>query len=43
MGELLDNIKVLTETEGSNEWGRAITEILLNKRIKLRSLNFMRV
>jgi len=42
MGALLDNLEVLTETEESNEWGRAVTETLLSKRIKLRSLNFMR-
>jgi len=42
MGALLDNLEVLTETEDSNEWGRAVTETLLSKRIKLRSLNFMR-
>ena len=28
--------------EDSSEWGRAVTETLLSKRIKLRSLNFMR-
>jgi PhoH-like ATPase len=42
MGALLDNLEVLTESEDSNEWGRAVTETLLSKRIKLRSLNFMR-
>ncbi len=42
MGALLDNLEVLTENEDSNEWGRAVTETLLSKRIKLRSLNFMR-
>ena len=42
MGALLDNLEVLTETEDSNEWGRAVTDTLLSKRIKLRSLNFMR-
>lgn len=42
MGALLDNLEVLTDLEDSSEWGRAVTETLLSKRIKLRSLNFMR-
>ena len=35
-------MEVLTDSEDSSEWGRAVTETLLGKRIKLRSLNFMR-
>lgn len=42
MGALLDNLEVLTNHEEHNEWGRAATSDLLNKRIKIRSLNFMR-
>ncbi|MBI2970707.1 MAG: PhoH family protein [Gammaproteobacteria bacterium] len=42
MGALLDNLEVLTSGENSGEWARAATAELLNKRIKLRSLNFMR-
>jgi PhoH-like ATPase len=42
MGALLDNLEVLTSTEHSGEWARAATADLLNKRVKLRSLNFMR-
>ncbi len=42
MGALLDNLEVLTNHEEHNEWGRAATADLLNKRIKIRSLNFMR-
>ncbi len=42
MGALLDNLEVLTNTENSGEWERAATAELLNKRIKIRSLNFMR-
>lgn len=42
MGALLDNLEVLTQTEQGGEWGRAATADLLQKRIKLRSLNFMR-
>ncbi len=42
MGALMDNLEVLAETEVGGEWGRAVTEELLQKRIKIRSLNFMR-
>ena len=42
MGALLDNLEVLTQTEVGGEWGRAATADLLQKRIKIRSLNFMR-
>jgi len=42
MGALLDNLEVLTNHEDNNEWVRAATADLLNKRIKIRSLNFMR-
>ena len=42
MGALLDNLEVLTNNEENNEWARAATADLLNKRIKIRSLNFMR-
>ena len=42
MGALLDNLEVLTNTENSNDWAREATADLVNKRIKLRSLNFMR-
>ena len=42
MGALLDNLEVLTSGEHTGEWARAATADLLNKRIKLRSLNFMR-
>ena len=42
MGALLDNLEVLTETDVGGDWGRAATEELLQKRIKIRSLNFMR-
>ena len=41
MGALMDNLEVLTETEGG-EWGRAATEDLLRSRIRIHSLNFMR-
>lgn len=49
MGALMDNLEVLTKTEGdqtdgalSSEWGRAATNDLLANRIKIRSVNFMR-
>ena len=42
MGALLDNLEVLTSTETSSDWAREATADLVNKRIKIRSLNFMR-
>lgn len=42
MGALMDNLEVLTHSTGSGDWERAATNDLLAKRIKIRSLNFMR-
>ncbi|MEX2525095.1 MAG: PhoH family protein [Gammaproteobacteria bacterium] len=42
MGALLDNLEVLTGGDMNGDWARAATADLLNKRIKLRSLNYMR-
>ncbi|MFV1985160.1 MAG: PhoH family protein [Thiohalomonadales bacterium] len=45
MGALMDNLEVLTNTdhsENGGEWARAATNDLLSKRIKLRSITFMR-
>ncbi len=42
MGALMDNLEVLTGTLDSGDWERAATNELLAKRIKIRSLNFMR-
>ncbi len=42
MGALMDNMEVLTHTDGGGDWGRAATNDLLQSRIKIRSLNFMR-
>lgn len=42
MGALMDNLEVLTQQEDESEWGRTATNDFVNKRIKLRSLNFMR-
>ena len=41
MGALMDNLEVLTHSDGG-EWGRAATNELITKRIKVRSVNFMR-
>jgi PhoH-like ATPase len=41
MGALMDNLEVLTSSEGG-DWGRQATNDLLSKRIKIRSVNFMR-
>lgn len=42
MGALMDNLEVLTQTSNVGDWERAATNDLLSKRIKIRSLNFMR-
>ncbi|MGD8796599.1 MAG: PhoH family protein, partial [Thiohalophilus sp.] len=42
MGALMDNLEVLTNTDVGGEWGRQATNDLLSKRIKIRSVNFMR-
>jgi PhoH-like ATPase len=42
MGALMDNLEVLTQPSGGGDWERAATNDLLAKRIKIRSLNFMR-
>ncbi|MGV6859760.1 MAG: PhoH family protein [bacterium] len=42
MGALMDNLEVLTDTSSGGEWGRAATNDLVQNRIKIRSLNFMR-
>ena len=42
MGALMDNLEVLTQSEHNSDWERAATQELINKRIKIRSLNFMR-
>jgi PhoH-like ATPase len=41
MGALMDNLEVLTQTEGG-EWGRAATSDVLRSKIRIHSLNFMR-
>ncbi len=42
MGALMDNLEVLTQSESIGEWGRAAASDLLQSRVKVRSLNFMR-
>lgn len=42
MGALMDNLEVLTDSDIGGEWGRAATNDLLQRRIKIRSLNYMR-
>ena len=42
MGALMDNLEVLTQSEDNSDWERQATQDLLSKRVKIRSLNFMR-
>ncbi|HSH30329.1 MAG TPA: PhoH family protein [Thiohalobacter sp.] len=42
MGALMDNLEVLTRSDAAGEWGRAATNDLLHRRIRIHSLNFMR-
>lgn len=42
MGALMDNMEVLNPANMSGDWNRAVTNDLLQSRIKIRSLNFMR-
>jgi PhoH-like ATPase len=42
MGALLDNLEVLMPEQEGGNWGRAVTTEMLQQRIKIRSLNFMR-
>lgn len=42
MGALMDNLEVLSDSEEGGEWGRAASADLIQHRVKIRSLNFMR-
>ncbi|MDH5181571.1 MAG: PhoH family protein [Gammaproteobacteria bacterium] len=43
MGALMDNLEVLSPSnQQGGDWARAATNDLLSKRIKIRSINFMR-
>ncbi len=41
MGALMDNLEVLTRTDGG-DWARAATNDLMQSRIRIHSLNYMR-
>lgn len=42
MGALMDNLEVLTSSDGYTDWEKESTQQLLSKRIKIKSMNFMR-
>ncbi|MBA2650343.1 MAG: PhoH family protein [Legionella sp.] len=42
MGALMDNLEVLHNNQSGGNFGKAATQDLLQNRIKIRSLNFMR-
>lgn len=42
MGALMDNLEVLTMSDNSTSFEREATQELINHRIKIRSMNFMR-
>ncbi len=42
MGALMDNLEVLTQTDDISDWEKSSTQDLLSKRIKIKSMNFMR-
>jgi PhoH-like ATPase len=42
MGALMDNLEVLSASDGSTDWENESTQQLINKRIKIKSMNFMR-
>ncbi|GAB6034431.1 PhoH family protein [Galenea microaerophila] len=42
MGALMDNLEVLTQSDYSTDWEKNSTQDLLSKRIKIKSMNFMR-
>ncbi len=42
MGALMDNLEVLAAPSDGGQWGRAATNDLLQQRIRIHSLNFMR-
>ena len=42
MGALTDNLEFLTQSGDAGDWQRAATNDILQSRIKIRSLNFMR-
>ena len=42
MGALMDNLEVLSASDGSTDWENESTQQLIAKRIKIKSMNFMR-
>jgi len=42
MGALLDNLELLGNQDEGTDWEKGATKALLDKKIKIRSLNFMR-
>jgi PhoH-like ATPase len=42
MGALMDNLELLGNRSGHDEWERGATSDILKSRVKIRSLNFMR-
>ena len=42
MGALMDNMEVLTKTEGTSDFEKEATDSLLKQRVKIKSMNFMR-
>lgn len=42
MGALLDNLEVLADTSEGGSWGRSTSAEIIQSRIKIRSLSFMR-
>lgn len=42
MGALMDNLDVLTAGDGQSSWERNATNDIVNSKVKIRSLNFMR-
>ncbi|WP_019556416.1 PhoH family protein [Thiomicrorhabdus arctica] len=42
MGALMDNLEVLSASDSGTEWENASTQQLISKRIKIKSMNFMR-
>jgi len=42
MGAFTDNLEVLSPAQSNDDWGRQATQDILDKWLKIRSLNFMR-
>jgi len=42
MGAFTDNLEVLSPAQSNDDWGRQATQDILEKWLKIRSLNFMR-